>query len=145
MDDILNLHIVDYDGNLMDAAVLGSIAALLNTKIPETRMEDGELIIDREKMIPLPVKEKALMTTFAKIGGELLVDPSLEEEQIMDARISIGIREDGRSVLCKKAEPIHSLKMKYLKLSPCLKILLKNLGSISQKIKKSKKKLFIKL
>lgn len=91
----LDLHILDYDGNLMDAAVLGSMAALMDTKIPETRVEDGEVIIDREKMVPLPIKEKALMCTFAKIGGELIVDPSLEEEQILDARISIGMREDG--------------------------------------------------
>ncbi len=91
----LDLHVLDYDGNLIDAAVLGSVAALINTKIPEARIEDGEIIVDHDKMIPLPIKEKALMTTFAKIGGELIVDPSLEEEQIMDARISIGIREDG--------------------------------------------------
>lgn len=91
----LDLHILDYDGNLMDAAVLGSMAAIMDTKIPETRVEGDEIIIDREKMIPLPIKEKALMCTFAKIGGELVVDPSLEEEQILDARISIGMREDG--------------------------------------------------
>ena len=91
----LDLHILDYDGNLMDAAVLGSMAALMNTKIPEARMEDDELVIDREKMIPLPINEKALMCTFAKIGGELIVDPSLEEEQVMDARLSIGMRSDG--------------------------------------------------
>lgn len=91
----LDLHILDYDGNLIDAAVLGSMAALMDTKIPEARIEGDELLIDREKMIPLPIKEKALMCTFAKINGELVVDPSLEEEQIMDARISIGMREDG--------------------------------------------------
>jgi exosome complex component RRP42 len=91
----LDLHILDYDGNLMDAAVLGSMAALMNTKIPEARMEDDELVIDREKMIPLPIKEKALMCTFAKINGELIVDPALEEEQVMEARISIGMRSDG--------------------------------------------------
>lgn len=91
----LDLHILDYDGNLMDAAVLGSMAALLNTKIPEARMEGDELVVDHEKMIPLPIKERALMCTFAKINGELIVDPSLEEEQVMDARISIGMRADG--------------------------------------------------
>lgn len=91
----LDLHILDYDGNLMDAAVLGSMAALMDTKIPETRVEGDEIIIDHEKLVPLPIKEKALMCTFAKIGGELIVDPSLEEEQILDARISIGMRADG--------------------------------------------------
>jgi len=28
----LDLHVIDYDGNLMDAAVLGSVAALMNIK-----------------------------------------------------------------------------------------------------------------
>jgi len=32
---------------------------------------------------------------FVKIGGELIVDPSLEEEQVMSSRISIGMRTDG--------------------------------------------------
>jgi exosome complex component RRP42 len=31
----------------------------------------------------------------AKIGNELVLDPSLEEEGIMGARISIGVRSDG--------------------------------------------------
>ena len=62
----LDLHVLDYDGNLMDAAVLGSVAALINTKIPETRIEDGEIIVDHEKMISLPIKEKALMTTLPR-------------------------------------------------------------------------------
>lgn len=91
----LDLHVLDYDGNLMDAAVLGSIATLMNTKIPETTVEDDEIIINYEKMIPLPIKEKPLMCTFAKIGKELVIDPSLEEEEIMSARISIGVKEDG--------------------------------------------------
>ncbi|HTX61461.1 MAG TPA: exosome complex protein Rrp42 [Methanobacterium sp.] len=91
----LDLHILDYDGNLMDAAVLGSMAALMNTKIPEVKVEDDEVVINPEKLVPLPIKEKALMCTFAKINGELIVDPALEEEQVMSARISIGIRSDG--------------------------------------------------
>lgn len=92
----LDLHVLDYDGNLIDAAVLGSLAALINTKLPEAKVDDdGEIIINHDKTNPLPIKDRAVMTTFAKIGGELLVDPSLEEEEIMDARISIGIKEDG--------------------------------------------------
>lgn len=91
----LDLHIIDYDGNLMDAAVLGSMAALMDAKIPEAKVEDDEVVIDPEKKVSLPIKEKALMCTFAKIGCELIVDPSLEEEQVMDARISIGMRADG--------------------------------------------------
>ena len=99
---------LDYDGNLMDAAVLGSIAALMNTKIPEARIEGDEVILDHDNMIPLPINEKALMCTFAKIGGELLVDPSLEEEEIMGARI-INWYEQKMAVYapCRRVEQNH--------------------------------------
>jgi exosome complex component RRP42 len=78
----------------MDAAVLGSVAALMNTKIPTTKIENDEIVLDYENMIPLPINEKALMCTFAKIDGELIIDPSLEEEEIMGARLSIGMTEE---------------------------------------------------
>jgi exosome complex component RRP42 len=91
----LDLHVLDYDANLIDAAVLGSVAAIMNTKIPTARVEEDEIIIDEENKTPLYINEKPLMCTFAKIGDELIIDPSLEEENIMGARISIGMREDG--------------------------------------------------
>ena len=91
----LDLHVLDYDGNLMDAAVLGSVAALLNAKIPLAKVEDDKIALDEENPVALPVKEKPLMCTFAKIDGGLVIDPSLDEENIMGARISIGMREDG--------------------------------------------------
>ncbi len=49
----LDLHVIDYDGNLMDAAVLGSVAALMNTKIPTAKIEDDEIVLDYDNMIPL--------------------------------------------------------------------------------------------
>lgn len=104
----LDLHIIDYDGNLFDAAVLGAMAALMNARIPETSCEGDEVVIDYEKMIPLPIRDKALMCTFAKIGGEMVIDPSLEEEDILDARISIGMKEDGTICAMQKggAKPV---------------------------------------
>lgn len=91
----VDIHVLDYDGNLMDAAVLGSVAAIINAKIPSASVEGNEISLDYQKMQPLPIKEKPLMCTFAKISNELIVDPTLEEENIMDARISVGMREDG--------------------------------------------------
>ncbi len=101
----LDLHVLDYDGNLIDAAVLGSVAALMNTKIPTTKIEDDKVVIDEDNKIPLSINEKPLMSTFAKIGDELIVDPSLEVEDIMGARISIGVRQDGSLCAMQKGGP----------------------------------------
>ena len=62
----LDLHVLDYDGNLMDAAVLGCVAALMNTKLPTVTVESNEIIIDYDNMIPLPINHKALMCTICK-------------------------------------------------------------------------------
>jgi len=104
----LDLHVLNYDGNLMDAAVLGCVAALMNTKIPTVKVENNEITMDYDNLISLPINDKALMCTFAKIGGELLIDPSLEEEEIMGTRISIGMIEDGSICAMQKggAEPL---------------------------------------
>jgi len=40
--------------------------------------------------------------TCAKIGNKLLVDPWLEEEQVMDARISFAIDDDGNICAIQK-------------------------------------------
>ena len=98
----LDLHVLDYDGNLLDAAVLGSVAALMNTKMPTAKIEDDKVVLDEENLVELPIKEKPLMCTFAKLGDELIVDPSLEEENIMGARISIGMREDSSMCAMQK-------------------------------------------
>ncbi|MGC9517779.1 MAG: exosome complex protein Rrp42 [Methanomicrobiales archaeon] len=104
----LDIHVLDYDGNLLDAAALGCLAALLDTSIPTATCEDDEILIDYEKMVDLPINEKALLCTFAKIGNELVLDPSLEEEQVMGARISVGVIEDGSVCAMQKGgeEPL---------------------------------------
>jgi exosome complex component RRP42 len=98
----VDLHILDYDGNLMDAAVLGAVAALLDTKIPKTTVENDEIVINREIMEPLPIRDKALMCTFAKIGEQMVLDPSLAEEEILSARLSIGITASGKICAMQK-------------------------------------------
>jgi exosome complex component RRP42 len=98
----IDLHILDYDGNLMDAAVLGAVAALLDTKIPKATVVDDEIVIDRETMEPLPIRDKALMCTFAKIGEQMVLDPSLDEEEILSARISIGMTASGNICALQK-------------------------------------------
>ena len=91
----IDLHIIDFDGNLFDTATLAVMSALKNTKIPVAKMVDDELVIDEESTIDLPLRTKEAMCTFVKIGNNMVLDPALEEEAILDARLSIGITEEG--------------------------------------------------
>lgn len=104
----IDLHIIDYDGNLFDAATLAVMAALMNTKLPIAKYENDEVIIDEEKTMDLPLKDKVAMSTFVKIGDKMVLDPALDEESILDARLSIGITESGNICAMQKGgdEPL---------------------------------------
>ena len=82
----VDVHVLDHDGNLIDAAALGAIAALLNAEIP--KYEDKKITIE-EKTGKLPVLDVPIAITTVKIGNKLLLDPNLEEEHNIDARITI--------------------------------------------------------
>jgi len=90
----VDVYVLNHDGNLIDASALAAMAALLNTKMPNYEIEEGEVKI-KPDYTPLPIRKHPITVTFAKINDNLVVDPWLEEEQVMDARLSMAIEEDG--------------------------------------------------
>ncbi len=101
----IDVHVLDHDGNIVDAAGIGAIAALMSTKIPKVQYdeESGEVqILDEYE--PLPVRRIPIPITFAKIGNTMLVDPNLEEEHVMDGRITITTDENGYISAVQKSE-----------------------------------------
>ncbi|MBI4399613.1 exosome complex protein Rrp42 [Candidatus Micrarchaeota archaeon] len=87
----IDLYVLDHDGNLIDTAALAAMAALLNTKQP--KFEDGK-VIRKEPMDKLKINARAVTCTFAKIDGKLVLDPCLDEETAMDARLTIATDEN---------------------------------------------------
>lgn len=96
----IDIHVLNDDGNLIDASGIGAIAALLNAKIPKYDQENDEIIYT-EKTDPLPIRKIPIPFTFAKIGGKILIDPCKEEEEAMEARITVTI-VDGKICAMQK-------------------------------------------
>lgn len=84
----IDIHILDYDGNLFDAASLASLAALSTTTVPAKRFEIGE-------DFPLPMREPPISCTAVKFNNVVVIDPSLDEEQIADARLTVATDNNG--------------------------------------------------
>ncbi len=91
----LDLYIIDYDGNIMDAVCLAAVCALLTTKIPTVTSVNGELTINEEDKVDLPIRDKTVICSVSNINNCLLVDPVYVEETLSNSSISIGFREDG--------------------------------------------------
>lgn len=90
----IDVYVLNHDGNLIDASAMAAVTALINTKMSNYEIEDGEVKI-KTGYTQLPVKQHPVTVTCAKIGDKIVVDPDQEEEQVMDARLSIAIDDDG--------------------------------------------------
>lgn len=90
----LDMHAVDYDGNLFDAASLGCIAALMTATVPASKVTGIEGVEPRADF-PMPVKDVPIMTTAIKIGGQILFDPTSIEEKVGGPRLSISFDREG--------------------------------------------------
>ena len=90
----VDIYVLNHDGNLIDASALAAVAALLNTKMANYEVKDGEVVI-KQGYTPLPMKSRPITVTLGKINNKLIVDPWLEEEQVMDARLSIAFNDEG--------------------------------------------------
>jgi exosome complex component RRP42 len=95
----VDLAIFDMRGNLMDASTLAAVKALLHTQIP--KIENGK-IVRGEFVSKLPVIYKPVSVTIGKYNNNLMVDLSKEEEEVVDARLVIGIRDDDRICAMQK-------------------------------------------
>jgi len=97
----IDVYVLNHDGNLIDASAMAALAALLNTKMFKYEVKEGEIVV-KPGYNPLPVKNYPIAVTFAKINDKLIVDPWLEEEQVMDARLTITTEKDGNICALQK-------------------------------------------
>jgi len=104
---MVDLHVLDYDGNLFDSCSLAAISALQNARMP--KYEDGK-VIRNEFTGPLPVNKTPVECTFVKIGSTLMLDPILAEEQAMDARLTVATTEDRLCAMQKGGKGSFTLK-----------------------------------
>jgi exosome complex component RRP42 len=97
----IDIQPLTHDGNLIDAAGIAAITALLNAKMPKYDKKE-EKVIHEEKDKSLPVKDAPVPVTFGFMGGKLLVDPGLEEEEAIDSRLTITTKSNGNVCAVQK-------------------------------------------
>jgi exosome complex component RRP42 len=97
----VDVYVLNHDGNLIDACAIAAISALMNTKMPNYEIKDGELKI-KQGYTQLPMKSHPVTVTIGKINGHLIVDPWIEEESVMDSRITFATNEDGNICAIQK-------------------------------------------
>ena len=130
----IDVYVLNHDGNLIDASAIAALAALINTKMFKYTVEEGE-IVKKPGYTPLPVVNYPVAVTFAKIGDKLILDTGLDEEEVMDARLTMtmdkngnicAIQKGGGSGYFTKDEIIEATKIASEKTEEIRKIVVKN-------------------
>ncbi|MFH0978400.1 MAG: exosome complex protein Rrp42 [Candidatus Woesearchaeota archaeon] len=97
---LIDICPINDSGNLFDASSLGTIAALFDTRFP--KFDGTEIDYKEHTDKPLPMKIMPLAVTVYKIGKSLVVDPSTEEEEAADSRITVCATDEGKICALQK-------------------------------------------
>ncbi|MEM3341726.1 MAG: exosome complex protein Rrp42 [Thermoplasmata archaeon] len=84
----IDIHVIDFSGNLIDCAGISALAALKNAKVPAKKHGLGE-------DFPLPINHFPVPITHVRIGKYVMADPLLEEEDASHVRLTITTDENG--------------------------------------------------
>ncbi|MCK9568179.1 exosome complex protein Rrp42 [Candidatus Pacearchaeota archaeon] len=97
----VDIYTINDDGNLLDAAGIGAVAALRNAKVPKFDEETGRTDYHESSGKNIPLKKAMpISLTVHKIGDSLVVDPTREEEDISETRVT----------MCLADGTVHSLQ-----------------------------------
>ena len=87
----IDIYSLNADGNLLDAAGIGVVAALKTARIPKYDKKEEKVVYGEWTEDKIPIREDTpLSITFYKIGEHIIVDPTQEEEDASETRVTIG-------------------------------------------------------
>ena len=95
----VDVHIINNAGNLIDCAFLASMAALLTAKVPKVK---DDVIDYSSRDNDLKVEHVPIEVTVCKVGNSMILDPDIEEESGVNAKLTVAVREDDMVVAMQK-------------------------------------------
>jgi exosome complex component RRP42 len=92
---------INEDGNLLDAASLATLAAIKTARFPEVIDNAINYKVLTDKTVEM--KDLPVEVTIFKVGNFFIVDPTSEEEKLIDARLTVASLEDDTICALQKA------------------------------------------
>ncbi|KAJ8384862.1 hypothetical protein AAFF_G00197720 [Aldrovandia affinis] len=94
----VDVHVLNHEGNIMDAASIAAIAALCHFRRPDVGIQGEEVTVystDERDPIPLSIYHMPICVSFSFFlqGTYLLVDPCEREERVMDGLLVIAMNK----------------------------------------------------
>lgn len=99
----VDIHVLNNDGNLIDASAIGAMTALKTGFIPEYDEEEDKLLRE-EKEMDVPLRKSPITVTGHRIQDEIVWDTTKEEEKARSARVTVTIDENSNVVAMQKGD-----------------------------------------
>ncbi|KAI9760967.1 MAG: hypothetical protein M4579_001343 [Chaenotheca gracillima] len=103
----VDVHVVDYDGGLTDAACIAVVAALRHFRRPDVAVEGEKVTVfglTERVPVPLSLLHHPICVTFSFFhgGNTVLIDATLQEEQVREGELIITLNRQGE--VCQMAK-----------------------------------------
>ncbi|XP_057261131.1 exosome complex component RRP45 [Pezoporus wallicus] len=135
----LDMHLLNHDGNIIDAASIAGIVALCHFRRPDVSVQGEEVTVytpEERDPVPLSIHHMPICVSFAffQQGTYLLVDPSEREERVMDGLLVIAMNKHQEICTIDSSGGIVLVKNQVLR---CSKITAVKVAEITELIQKA--------
>ena len=102
-----DVHVLDFDGGLVDASCLAIIAGLQHFRRPDVSVDGEDVTVytmDERVPVPLSIMFQPICVTFSFYddGQVVLIDATLQEEQVREGEMIVTVNQFGE--LCQIAK-----------------------------------------
>ncbi|MBS3097844.1 exosome complex protein Rrp42 [Candidatus Woesearchaeota archaeon] len=92
---LIDIIPINDDGNLIDASALAVLAALKDANFPKYDEKTEKIDYKEKTDKKVELTKEPIAVTVVKIGDSFIVDPTTEEEKVIDTRVTISTKKDG--------------------------------------------------
>ena len=133
---IVDIYPINDDGNLIDAATIAALAALKKTVFPELD-SDGKIDYEKKtkKTLPLSAEIAPISVSFFKLGDSIILDPTREEEEACDTRVTFGISKWNGQYMINSCQKKGAAPFTKQEIENMMEILPKKFDELNKKLK----------
>jgi exosome complex component RRP42 len=133
---IVDIYPINDDGAIIDAASIGAIAALHNAVIPGIKDDKPDYENRTKEKLPLSKETMPISFTFYKLGNSLILNPTREEEEACDSKMTWGISKWNKQYMLNSCQKGMEIPFSRDEIMEIMKILPKKYDETIKKIEK---------
>lgn len=134
---MIDVYPINDDGNLVDASTIAAIAALKKAVFP-TLNKDGKVEYEKRTKTPLPLDKDIIpfSISVSKIGDKLILDPTREEEEAYETRVTWGISKTKKGYRINSCQKRGESPITAEEILQMMELIPKKYDELSEKLKK---------